>query len=313
MLEERYNNLMEGVEPSPELVQRTLRAARPHRSQTGAWKPVLVIALCVVMVVGAAAWRVMNTGIIPPETASTNDTPTILPVSDELTLSVSDVTLVDEHKLSFILTVQGNLIDPQTRIDYDIEGIHKIHGSCYTLDPMPEQPDNLNRYQITLENKERPILLDAADTAELRIWRYTSGDTQSDQIHTVDWSTLPDTLPEECSPVFLRPPGGCCSDAVVQVAQARNLAILSWSVDPRDWATTDTISIERTVMNTIRDGDIVLLHDMSASSVQAALDIIDSLQKDGFRFVTASELAKLRGVKIQPGETYKCFPPEDVK
>lgn len=224
MLEERYNNLMEGVEPSPELVQRTLRAARPHRSQTGAWKPVLVIALCVVMVVGAAAWRVMNTGIIPPETASTNDTPTILPVSDELTLSVSDVTLVDEHKLSFILTVQGNLIDPQTRIDYDIEGIHKIHGSCYTLDPMPEQPDNVNRYQITLENKERPILLDAADTAELRIWRYTSGDTQSDQIHTVDWSTLPDTLPEECSPLI--PLGGEVAVVGLSFSEEDGLTVL---------------------------------------------------------------------------------------
>lgn len=224
MLEERYNNMMEGVEPSPELVQRTLRAARPHRSQTGAWKPVLVIALCVVMVVGAAAWRVMNTGIIPPETASTNDTPTILPVSDELTLSVSDVTLVDEHKLSFILTVQGNLIDPQTRIDYDIEGIHKIHGSCYTLDPMPEQPDNVNRYQITLENKERPILLDAADTAELRIWRYTSGDTQSDQIHTVDWSTLPDTLPEECSPLI--PLGGEVAVVGLSFSEEDGLTVL---------------------------------------------------------------------------------------
>lgn len=35
-------------------------------------------------------------------------------------------------------------------------------------------------------------------------------------------------LPEGCEPVFLRPPGGCCSDAVRQVAEARRLAILSW-------------------------------------------------------------------------------------
>ena len=97
------------------------------------------------------------------------------------------------------------------------------------------------------------------------------------------------------------------------MAKARQLAILSWSVDPRDWATTDTIAIERTVIRSIRDGDIVLLHDMSASSVQAALDIIDSLRKEGFRFVTVSELAKIRGVKLLPGETYKCFPPEDMK
>ena len=118
-------------------------------------------------------------------------------------------------------------------------------------------------------------------------------------------------LPEDCEPVFLRPPGGCCSDGVRQVAEVRLLAILSWSVDPRDWATTDTLSVERSVMQNIRDGDIILLHDMSASSVQAALDIIDSLQKEGFRFVTVSELAKLRGVRIKPGKTYKCFPPEE--
>ena len=120
-------------------------------------------------------------------------------------------------------------------------------------------------------------------------------------------------LPEGCRVTFLRPPGGGSSDAVEQVAGVQNMSILSWSVDPRDWATTDTIAIERTVMRSIRDGDIVLLHDMSASSVQAALDIIDSLRKEGFRFVTVSELAKIRNVKILPGETYKNFPPEDVK
>ena len=120
-------------------------------------------------------------------------------------------------------------------------------------------------------------------------------------------------LPEDCEPSFLRPPGGCCSDGVRQVAEVRLLSILGWSVDPRDWATTDTLSVERSVMKNIRDGDIILLHDMSASSVMAALDIIDSLQKEGFRFVTVSQLAKIRGVKMKPGVTYNSFPPEDVK
>lgn len=206
MFEDRYNNMMEGVEPSPELVQRTLRAGKSRQSQPAAWKTVLVAALCVLLVAGAAAWRVLHTGNVPPDAVITNDTPEFLPVSDGLTLSVSDVMLVDEHTLSFILTVQGNLVDPQTRIDYDIEGIRRIHGGYYILDPAPDQPDNVNRYQITLENKERPILQDAADAAELRIWKYTSGDTRSDQIHTVDWSALPDTLPEEYSPLI--PLGG---------------------------------------------------------------------------------------------------------
>ena len=116
-------------------------------------------------------------------------------------------------------------------------------------------------------------------------------------------------LPEDCDPVLLRPPGGCCTDGVRQVAEARNLAILSWSVDPKDWATDSTGAIESAVLKQVKDGDIILLHDMSASSVKAALDIIDTLQYRGYRFVTVSELARLRGVRLKPGQTYTSFPP----
>ena len=118
-------------------------------------------------------------------------------------------------------------------------------------------------------------------------------------------------LPEDCDPVFLRPPGGCCSDGVRQVAEVRQLAILSWSVDPKDWATNDTAAIERAVLKNVKDGDIILLHDMTTSSVQAALDIIDVLQKLGYQFVTVSELARIRAVKIKPGKTYTSFPPQE--
>ena len=123
----------------------------------------------------------------------------------------------------------------------------------------------------------------------------------------IDSGTL---LPEECSPVFFRPPGGFVTDGVQQVAQARQLALLSWSVDPKDWATNSVQAIEQAVLKTVKDGDIVLLHDMSASSVQAALDIVDVLQERGYRFVTVSELARLRRVRIKPGKVYTAFPPE---
>ena len=122
-------------------------------------------------------------------------------------------------------------------------------------------------------------------------------------------------LPENCVPVFLRPPGGQTSDAVLQVAKARQLAILSWSVDPRDWATRDPVAVESAVLGKVRDGDIILLHDMTDSSVQASLEIIDRLTEEGFRFVTVSELAELRDTDIVPGRVYRSFPPEkeDVK
>ena len=54
---------------------------------------------------------------------------------------------------------------------------------------------------------------------------------------------------------------------------------------------------------------MVLLHDMSDSSVDAALAIIDELQSQGFRFVTVSELVKIRDITVKPGKTYRKFPP----
>ena len=124
----------------------------------------------------------------------------------------------------------------------------------------------------------------------------------------MDTQTL---LPENCRVRFLRPPGGCCSDAVRQVAEARNLAVLNWSVDPRDWATHDTAAIEQAVLKNVKDGDIVLLHDMTTSSVQAALDIVDVLLSQNYELVTVSQLAKIRHVSLKPGQQYCSFPKKE--
>lgn len=114
-------------------------------------------------------------------------------------------------------------------------------------------------------------------------------------------------LPEGCRPVFLRPPGGKYSEAVCDAARQADLAVLSWSVDPKDWASHDAKVIQQTVVRTVRDGDVILLHDMSDSSVDAALSIIDELKEQGFTFVTAKELARLKGVTIEPGRVYTRF------
>ena len=115
-------------------------------------------------------------------------------------------------------------------------------------------------------------------------------------------------LPEGCRPVFLRPPGGAVSDGVRQVAEVRLLGILKWSLDPKDWAVHNAPMVIDRVLNTVKDGDVILLHDMSDSSVTAALEIIDRMQKQGYHFATVSQLAELRGMKIRPGQTYEKFP-----
>ena len=114
-------------------------------------------------------------------------------------------------------------------------------------------------------------------------------------------------LPKGCTVQFLRPPGGKCNQATSQAAEEMGLSMICWSVDPKDWRTADTAAIVRQVVTQARDGDVILLHDMSDSSVDAALQIVDCLQTKGFRFVTLSQLAKEKQIALQPGKYYCRF------
>ncbi len=114
-------------------------------------------------------------------------------------------------------------------------------------------------------------------------------------------------LPEGCEPVFFRAPGGQVTPAVKAAAKEAELSILNWSVDPRDWAIRDATEVVQAVVTDVADGDVILLHDMCGSSVEAALSIVDALLQRGFQFVTASELAALRNTVPQPGLVYTRF------
>ncbi len=50
---------------------------------------------------------------------------------------------------------------------------------------------------------------------------------------------------------------------------------------------------------------IILLHDIYPTSVDAALKIVDALQKEGYWFVTVEELLALNGIEAQPGVLYR--------
>ena len=63
-----------------------------------------------------------------------------------------------------------------------------------------------------------------------------------------------------------------------------------WSVDSLDWKLRNKEKIVRRVVKETEDGDIILLHDIFPSSVEAALEIVDTLTAKGYTFVTVDEL-----------------------
>lgn len=60
--------------------------------------------------------------------------------------------------------------------------------------------------------------------------------------------------------------------------------------DTLDWKTQNTKKIVRHIVKHVEPGDIILLHDVFPTSVEAALEAIDVLTKEGYTFVTVDEL-----------------------
>lgn len=63
-----------------------------------------------------------------------------------------------------------------------------------------------------------------------------------------------------------------------------------------------------TVLGKVRDGDIILMHDLYGTSAEAAAVLVPELINRGYQLVTVSELASFRG-GMQPGQSYHYFRP----
>ncbi len=91
---------------------------------------------------------------------------------------------------------------------------------------------------------------------------------------------------------FARPPGGDYDKEVMLAAGALGLTTVLWTDDPGDYASPGDKTIEKRVLKRIGNGGIILLHDGVQQTLDVLPQIIETLQRRGFRFETVAEMAK---------------------
>ena len=102
-------------------------------------------------------------------------------------------------------------------------------------------------------------------------------------------------------PVIMRPTGGATN---ANVKQWVGMPSIIWSIDTLDWKTRNADSTRRAVLNCVKDGDIVLMHDLYSATATASETIIPELVRRGYQLVTVSELAECRGGMKETGAYY---------
>lgn len=89
----------------------------------------------------------------------------------------------------------------------------------------------------------------------------------------------------------LRPPGGMYDSTLSAVCDK---PIALWTVDTLDWKHQNKDTSVQRALQDIKDGDIILMHDLFFPTADAAETLIQELNERGFQLVTITELLTYR-------------------
>lgn len=102
-------------------------------------------------------------------------------------------------------------------------------------------------------------------------------------------------------PTLMRLPGGNKNNTVVS---STGMPMIMWNIDTNDWKTKNAQSTVNAVLGKVKDGDIILMHELYSATAAATETLVPALTAQGFQLVTVSELAYYRGISLNAGQIY---------
>lgn len=233
--------------------------------------------------------------------------------------------MVSDGSDSFVIDISNNSVSRinKTNYEYDVVINRKIDKSkkmiALTFDDGPNYNtskviDVLNKYDIkatffvlgsrAINNKN--ILKKMADSGmeignhtynHLLLTKYDENKIRSE---IEDTSEVIYSATKK-RPKLLRPSYGSVNNKIKKVA---NMPIIIWDIDTLDWKYHNSKRITSRVVNKVRDGDIILMHDIYSASLNALSNIIPILQDNGYEFVTIDELFYYKEISLENGKVY---------
>ena len=90
---------------------------------------------------------------------------------------------------------------------------------------------------------------------------------------------------------LMRPPYGAITD---DIRNSLDLSFIMWDVDSLDWKSKNEAAILTEIQREVKNGSIILMHDIHAETVNALPKVIDYLKGQGYDFVTIPDLLDSR-------------------
>ena len=104
--------------------------------------------------------------------------------------------------------------------------------------------------------------------------------------------------------IIMRPPYGSYNDEIKRICAENGIVMINWAVDPLDWKTRNADKVYNAIMSQVKDGDIILCHDLYDTTVDAMERVIPDLIAQGYQLVTVSELLSYGEEDVKAGTVH---------
>ncbi len=89
---------------------------------------------------------------------------------------------------------------------------------------------------------------------------------------------------------LFRPPYGDYDDELVSTAEANGYYVIQWDVDSLDWKDLSANDIALRIINAVKPGSIILMHNNGLHTAEALPMIFSTLKNSGYEFVPIGNL-----------------------
>ncbi len=130
-------------------------------------------------------------------------------------------------------------------------------------------------------------------------WTHPNLKKLSDEAVRRELNKTRDAIVSACGvqPRTMRPPYGAMYQKQREwVYREYGYPTVLWDVDPLDWKKPGSSVVAQRLISGARNGSILLVHDLHGSSVDAIPQTLDALLRQGYQFVTVSQLIAQKSV-----------------
>jgi len=89
-----------------------------------------------------------------------------------------------------------------------------------------------------------------------------------------------------------------------KIKENANMPIIIWNIDTLDWKNKNSNKISKKILDKVKDGDIILMHDIYKATLNSLDIVIPELINRGYQIVSVSELFYYKSIELEKGKVY---------